>query len=92
MTMTRLILFDTYADAVGVVEVVSQLSSLDGVQSFEVLEASVSPHFCVLIETDDAADAAIGEHIDFLFKKYAAYISHVQYLAFRKVSEGEEEE
>jgi hypothetical protein len=90
--MTRLILFDTPADAVGVVEVVSQLSTLDGVQSFEVLEASAPPRFCVLVETDDAADAAIAERIDSFFERYAAYVSRVQHLAFRKVSGWEDEE
>ncbi len=90
--MTRLILFDTYADAVGVVEVVTQLSALDGVQSFEVLEASTQPRFCILVETDDAADAAIAKHIDAMFEKYAAYVSSVQHLSFRKVSEWEDEE
>lgn len=90
--MTRLILFDTYADVVGVVEVVTQLSALDGVQSFEVLESSASPRFCVLIETDDAADAAIARHIDSLFSRYADYVSSVQHLVFRKVQEWEEGE
>lgn len=87
-----MILFDTYADAVGVVEVVTQLSALDGVQSFEVLEGSNSPRFCVLVETDDTADAGIAERIDSLFERYAAYVSSVQHLAFRKVIEWEDEE
>ncbi|MCS6862338.1 MAG: hypothetical protein NZT92_18705 [Abditibacteriales bacterium] len=83
--MTRLILFDTDTDTVGMVEVVSQLSALGGIRSFEVLEAATSPRFCVLIETDDTADATVAQRIDDFLMKYAAYVSSVLHLAFRKV-------
>jgi hypothetical protein len=88
--MTRLLLFDTDTDAVGVVEVISQFSAMEGVESFEVLESSSSPRFCLLVETDNAADAAVAAHVEALVENYADYVRNVTHLSFRKVSEWED--
>ncbi len=84
--MTRLVLFDTYVDTFQVAEAVRPAKTLAGVKTFELLESSTSPRFCLFIETDDAHDAAIAAQINSTLQNYADYVSRVSHLVMKKVS------
>ena len=84
--MKRLITFDAQAGAYDVVDALYPIKAIAGVKSVEVLAAvEGSPQFCVIIDVEDAQDAAVLARMNSLGAEYSGFHSHMTNRAFRKV-------
>ena len=85
--MKRIVTFDApEAGAYDVVEALYPIRSLTGVRSVEVLAATEgSPKYCVIIDVEDAQDAAASARMEALGGQYTGYHVGLTSRVFRKI-------
>ena len=79
--------FDTYAESYQIKDAISELKSIKGVKSIEVLErvAGEVPRYCVAYDIEDDGAQETMERIRQAASQYSSYISNHTWGAYKKI-------